>query len=33
MSPPPNQVGIDPSLMTQLIGEIKRLQHLRSADV
>ncbi|MFG1617887.1 hypothetical protein ACGFI3_34465 [Nonomuraea wenchangensis] len=25
MSPPPNRIGIDPTLMTQLIGEIKRL--------
>ncbi len=31
MSPPPNQVGIDPSLMTQLIGEIKRLQQAWTA--
>lgn len=26
MSPPPNRIGIDPALMTQLIGEIKRLK-------
>ncbi|SEU47577.1 hypothetical protein [Nonomuraea wenchangensis] len=25
MSPPPNRIGIDPTLMTQLIGEIRRL--------